>query len=137
LLAALISAVRQGEPPVQVLQVVNPRILPDDITGEAIEHLRLSARCQSRAKENFSRGGYPGNRQRQKARDNLPTGGFSRPNAASNSSLNPLACKLCGAQLTRRRRRLWMRWLLPGSRRYRCDKCSAAYLKALWGWWRV
>jgi predicted transposase/invertase (TIGR01784 family) len=37
LLAALISAVRQGEPPVQVLQVLNPRILPEDITGKAIE----------------------------------------------------------------------------------------------------
>ena len=37
LLAALISAVRQGEPPVQVLQVLNPRILPEDIAGKAIE----------------------------------------------------------------------------------------------------
>ena len=37
LLAALISAVRHGEPPVQVLQVLNPRILPEDIAGKAIE----------------------------------------------------------------------------------------------------
>jgi hypothetical protein len=63
LLAALISAVHQGEPPVQVLQVLNPRILPEDITGKAIEHLRLIPRRESRAKENVSRGGYPCNRQ--------------------------------------------------------------------------
>jgi hypothetical protein len=60
LLAALISAVHQGEPPVQVL---NPRILPEDITGKAIDHLRLIPRRESRAKENVSRGGYPCNRQ--------------------------------------------------------------------------
>ena len=37
LLAALISAVRCDEPPVEVLQVLNPHILPEDITGKAIE----------------------------------------------------------------------------------------------------
>ena len=37
LLAALISAVRCDEPPVEVLQVLNPQILPEDITGKAIE----------------------------------------------------------------------------------------------------
>jgi predicted transposase/invertase (TIGR01784 family) len=37
LLAALISAVRRGEPPVEVLQVLNPQILPQDLTGKAIE----------------------------------------------------------------------------------------------------
>jgi hypothetical protein len=37
LLAALISAVRHDEPPVEVLQVLNPQILPEDITGKAIE----------------------------------------------------------------------------------------------------
>ena len=37
LLAALISAVRYDEPPVEVLQVLNPHILPEDITGTAIE----------------------------------------------------------------------------------------------------
>lgn len=59
------------------------------------------------------------------------------PNAVSTSSLKSPACKLCGGQLTRRRRRLWMRWLPPGSRRYRCDDCGTAFLQALWGWWRV
>jgi predicted transposase/invertase (TIGR01784 family) len=37
LLAALISAVRHDEPPVEVLQVLNPQILPQDLTGKAIE----------------------------------------------------------------------------------------------------
>jgi hypothetical protein len=37
LLAALISAVRCDEPPVEVLQVLNPQILPEDLTGKAIE----------------------------------------------------------------------------------------------------
>lgn len=36
-LAALIGAVRQGEPAVQVLQVLNPNILAEDLTGKAIE----------------------------------------------------------------------------------------------------
>ncbi len=37
LLAALISAVRCDGPPVEVLQVLNPQILPEDIAGKAIE----------------------------------------------------------------------------------------------------
>jgi hypothetical protein len=37
LLAALISAVRHDEPPVEVLHVLNPQILPQDLTGKAIE----------------------------------------------------------------------------------------------------
>ena len=37
LLAELISAVRCDEPPLQVLQVLNPQILPEDITGKTIE----------------------------------------------------------------------------------------------------
>jgi hypothetical protein len=37
LLAALISAVRCNEPPVEVLQVLNPQIVPEDLTGKAIE----------------------------------------------------------------------------------------------------
>jgi hypothetical protein len=37
LLAALISAVRRDEPPVEVLQVLNPQILPQDLTGKAID----------------------------------------------------------------------------------------------------
>ena len=37
LLAALISAVRSGEPAVEVLEVLNPRILPEELTGKTIE----------------------------------------------------------------------------------------------------
>jgi predicted transposase/invertase (TIGR01784 family) len=37
LLAALISAVRAGEPAVEVLEVLNPRILPEELTGKTIE----------------------------------------------------------------------------------------------------
>ena len=37
LLAELISAVRKDEPPLEVLQVLNPRILPEDLTGKPIE----------------------------------------------------------------------------------------------------
>ena len=37
LLAELISAVRKDEPPLEVLQVLNPHILPEDLTGKPIE----------------------------------------------------------------------------------------------------
>jgi hypothetical protein len=34
LLAALINAVRSDEPPIEVVEVTNPRIDPDDIKGK-------------------------------------------------------------------------------------------------------
>jgi hypothetical protein len=37
LLAELISALRKDEPQLQVLQVLNPRILPEDLIGKPIE----------------------------------------------------------------------------------------------------
>jgi hypothetical protein len=37
LLAELISAVRQDEPPVEVLEVINPQIPPEELTGKTIE----------------------------------------------------------------------------------------------------
>ena len=37
LLAELISAVRRDEPPVQVVEVMNPVILPEDLSGKSIE----------------------------------------------------------------------------------------------------
>ena len=37
LLAELISAVRKDEPPLEVLEVLNPLILPEDLDGKPIE----------------------------------------------------------------------------------------------------
>jgi hypothetical protein len=42
LLASLINAVRSDEIPVEVLEVTNPRIEPEDIKGKFIVNLRSS-----------------------------------------------------------------------------------------------